>query len=206
MAGKKKFKLGVSAETLIIILIAACILFINMYTVNKLNELEDASRSAIFIKDDLQFIDDENLSEEISNYLPGAYKMMELYDENLDLLFQVQFSDPDSKFNGFGDINLHPTFVDTLKSNKEGQTKVSINGTEEDIYFKWVENSRGETRLLIIYNSVKKVTGLWLFSLVCYITLILVFLLLIRLHSKTYHEKIIQYKKITTTLRNDLMN
>lgn len=201
---KKKFKLGVSVDTFIIILIASCILFINMYTVNKLNELEDASRAAIFIKDDIQFIDDQAIGEEIVDYLPGSYKMIELYDENLDLLFQVQFSDPDEKFIGLGDIKTHQKLVDVLTNMNEGQTKVSIDGNEEDVYFKWVDNSRGESRLLIVYNSIKKVKGLWLFSLACYFVLVLVFILLIRMHSKSYSEKINQYRNITKTLRNQL--
>ena len=199
-----KRTLSVSIETIIILAIAACILFINTYTVKKLNELEATGKSAIFVRDDLQIIEDEALTEEIKDYIPEAYKMIELYDENLDLLFQAQFNDPNEGYISKNDIKQYKNLTDLLFKEEEGQTAITIGDKEQNVYFRWVTNTRDEKRLLIVYSSINKVAGLWVFSLVCYITLILVFVLLIRLHSKSYHEKIKQYNDLTKSLKMQL--
>ena len=201
---KKKSKLSINLDTLIILAIGAGILFINIFTTTKLNEFEKARKSAIFIRDDLQMINDEDLSEEIKEYIPEAYKMIELYDEKFDLLFQIQFNDPNEDLLPNNSIQLYPTLFNTLSTNDEGQASVTMGDQEEQVYFKWVTNTYGERRLLIVYNSTKTVSGIWLFSLVCYLVLILVFVLLIRIHSKRYHEKISQYRQMTNMIRDEL--
>ena len=202
---KLKKLLSSQVDTIIVLLIAACLIFINGFTVRKLNELEHAGKSAIFIKDDIQVFEDETLSEEIRDFIPEAYKMIELYDENLDLLFQAKFVDvkePSTKT----DIKKYSSLTDILYNNEEGQTSLTINDEEQNIYFKWVMNSRNEHRLLIVYSSIKQVSGIWIFSLMCYITLILVFVLLIRIRTASYHDKIRQYKDMTEHLRNEFKN
>ncbi len=193
---------GLNIETLLILLIAGCILFINAFTVRKLNELESAGTSAIFIKDDIKVIEDEKIREEIKEYIPETYKMIELYDENLDILFQAKFNGSDEII--MNDIRKYKNLTELLLSKDEGQTVIDINGKEQSIYFRWVTNTRDEKRLLIVYSTLNKVRGIWLFSFACYITLILVFILLIRLHSKSYHDKINQYHYLTRSLRMQL--
>lgn len=205
MKGKKR-GLSINLDTLIILAIGAGILFLNIFTTRKLNELEHARKSAIFIRDDLQFIEDDDLAEEIKDYIPDAYKMIELYDEKYDLLFQVQFSDPKEGYIPKSNIKSYPTFFELLENQEEGQTSLKMGEKEENVYFKWVSNNRGERRLLIVYNSINTVSGIWLFSLVCYLVLILVFVLLIRQHTKRYNEKIDQYLETTKMIRDALNN
>lgn len=193
-----------SIETILILMIAGCILFINTFTVRKLNELELSGKSAIFINDDIPMIEDKAISEEIKDYMPSAYKMIELYDENLDLLFQAQFNDSDNSFIKNNDIRRYPAFTSLLRKKNEGQTAIMIDNKEENVYFRWVTNSRGEKRLIIVYSSILKVKGLWVFSFVCYMTLILVFILLIRIHTRSYLEKIKRYGELTNSLKDDL--
>lgn len=201
---KKKGKLSTNIDTLIILAIAAGILFLNIFTTTKLNEFESARKSAIFIRDDIQMINNEDLSEEIKEYIPEAYKMIEVYDEKFDLLFQIQFNDPNEELLPKNSIHLYPTLYNLLSNNDEGQTSVIMGDQEENVYFKWVTNSYGERRLLIVYNSANTVSGIWLFSLVCYLVLILVFILLIRMHSTRYHDKINQYREMTNIIRAEL--
>ena len=191
---KKRLINFFSIETIIILIIAACMLFLNTFTVKKINEIELARNNAVFLVDDLDFPDQEEFAEELKSYLKDSYKMIELYDENFELLFQIQFNDsPKVK----SDITGQPELMTILKENKEGQTSILIDKDEEEVYFKWITNSRGEERLLIVYSSIKNIKGLWVFSFVCWFVMILIFVLVIRLHSKNYNDKIKQYQSMT---------
>ena len=191
---KKRLISFFNIETSIIIVIAACMIFLNTFTVKKLNELEVARNNAVFLLDEIEFPDQEEFTEEMKSYLNDSYKMIELYDENFELLFQIQFVD---NYKTKGDLINQKDLVSILKNNKEGQTVINIGDSEEDVYFKWITNSRGEERLLLVYSAIKNVRGLWVFSFICWLVLILVFILVIRLHSKNYTEKIEQYKSMT---------
>lgn len=91
MSNKKRSIINI--ETLIILLIAGCMLFLNVFTSNKLIELEDAGTEALFIRQDLPYSDEEELAEEILQYHPDSCKMIEMYSENFELLFSIQFKD-----------------------------------------------------------------------------------------------------------------
>ena len=191
----------VGLDTLILILIACCMFFLNSYTVTKLNDMQEAKNDAIFIKGDVTFGDEEQFAEEIINYLPDTYKMIELYDENLVIGFQVQFNDANIPKD---DITRYPNIVDILKNNEEGQTRVRIGGTEQDIYFKWLTTSTGERRLLMVYSAVHEITGLWVFSFVCYFVLILVCVLFIRLRYQSLKDNITRYGISTKRIRDEI--
>lgn len=205
MKKQSKHKFGIGIETILILMIAVCILFINSYTVRKLNELENNLTTSVFIKQDLKLTNDEVIAEEIKNYIPDSCKMVELYDEQLNMLFQAHFNDPADGYVT-NDIRDYPKLSNLFFTKEEGQAMADINGTEESIYFKWLTNTRGERRLLIIYSAIKKVEGIWVFSLACYITLILVFILLIKVNNDRYNDKIKQYHDLIKSSKNDLIN
>jgi len=181
-------------EMLIIVAIAGCLLFVNTFTVTKINEMESARSNAVFLMDEIEFPEQEEFTEELQGYLKDSYKMIELYDDNFDLLFQIQFNDD---YLSKADIKTEPELISLLKRNKEGQASIVVNEDEEDVYFKWITNNNGEERLLMVYSAIKNVKGLWLFSFTCWMIMILIFVLVIRLHTKSYEDKIVQYKSIT---------
>ena len=197
---KEKTSLFFNVDTLIIIAIALCMIFLNTFTVNKLDELQKATNDAIFVKGDMEFGDEEQFAEEVVNYLPDTYKMIELYDENLELGFQIQFNDDQIPK---ADITQYPNIVSILQNNDEGQTRVDIGGVEQDVYFKWLTNN-GERRLLIVYSAIRPVSGLWIFSLVCYIVLFLVFILFLRLKINSFKRNIRRYASTTRQIRTDM--
>ena len=197
---KEKTSLFFNVDTLIIIAIALCMIFLNTFTVNKLDELQKATNDAIFVKGDMEFGDEEQFAEEVVNYLPDTYKMIELYDENLELGFQIQFNDDQVPK---ADITQYPNIVSILQNNDEGQTRVDIGGVEQDVYFKWLTNN-GERRLLIVYSAIRPVSGLWIFSLVCYIVLFLVFILFLRLKINSFKRNIRRYASTTRQIRTDM--
>lgn len=200
MKQKRGLKSFLNIETLIILIIAGCLMFLNIFTVSKLNELENAGKDSVFLIDNISFDDQEAFAEEINSYLGESCKMIELYDNNFNVIFQIQFSGDSIKTN---DIREYAALVNIINTNPEGQTSISINGMEQEVYFRWVKNEAGEDRLLLVYSAIKEVEGLWLFSFVCWMIMILVFVLLIRLHSNRYNEQIKEYSRLTNYLRNN---
>ena len=192
----------IKIETLIIIAITGCIIFLNNFTTSKLSELENAAMEAMFIKDGLEYNDSEQLAEEIIKYHPDSCKMIEIYDETFNMIFSLQFDEAHKIHNN--DINNHPELVKLLTDNHEGQTEITIDKYNEDIYFQWVTNNRDEKRLVIVYSTKPVVEGIWVFSFVCYLILVLMFALLIILHTKNYNEKINQYHKTSIDFRNEV--
>lgn len=191
----------IGVDTLILIIIACCMFFLNSYTVTKLNEMQNARNDAVFTKGDITFEDEEQFATEIINYLPDTYKMIELYDENLDIGFQMQFNDGNIPKD---DITKYPQLVDILRNNEEGQTRVVIRGVDQDIYFKWLTTNNDERRLLMIYSAVPQITGLWVFSFVCYAVLILVCILFVRLRFKSFKDNIARYNLSTKRIRDEI--
>ena len=182
-------------ETLIMIIIAGCMIFLNIFTSKKLSALEHSKKDAMFVMDEIVFNNDEDFTKEIVEYLPEPYKLIEVYNDKLELQFHVEFNDHhDAKKDS---LNNYPNLIEILKSHEEGQTTTKIGDSEQDIYFKWLTNSDGGKHLLMVYSSAEEVKGLWLFTLVCYLVIILVFLLIISSKIRAYHEKVNDYNNLT---------
>lgn len=203
MMNNKKKRSIINVETLIILAIAGCIIFLNSFTTSKLFELENAATEAMFIKDGLEYVDSNALGEEIIKYHPDSCKMIEIYDESFKLLFSLQFDETTHTIHN-NDIKNHPELVSLLQGNHEGQTAITIDEYNEDVYFQWVTNNRNEKRLVIVYSTKPVVEGIWVFSFVCYLILILIFLLLIRIHTRHYNDKIEQYHKTSINFRDEI--
>ena len=190
---QKKRKLF-SFETVIICVIALCVIFLNSFATVKMTELESSGNEALFIRQDLPYEDSEILAEEIVQYHPDTCKMIEMYDENFEMVFSVQF---DEKVVECSDIHNYPELIELLKQSKEGQTTVTMGDVEEYVYFQWTTNNRNEDRLLLIYSSKHEVSNIWIFSFVCYMVMILIFVLLIKMHTCNLSERIKYYRHLT---------
>lgn len=197
-----RIKLTFPIEAAIVILIGIGMIFLNQYTESLFDKLYQAGQSAVFIKDDVEFENDQEFAERLTEYLPSTYKMIELYDENLDLLFQIQFNN-ESK-NPKEDIGDHPRFMNFLKTNEEGQTAITIDNTQQNVYFKWMDNTRGEHRLLLVYSSIDNVQGIWIFHLISYLIIALVFALLLALKIRAHTDKIKSYHMMINDELNEL--
>lgn len=207
MSKSKRIKKGTSMtiEIILVVIIAACMIFLNYWTTSKISELQRVNRNSIFIDDDLPMEDDGELVEELKTYLRSPCKMIELYDEHTNLLFQITFDDDGHKNvarpNGIKD---HRRLTKLIGTNQEGQATLRIGHSEQDVYYKWIVNSKNEKRLIIIYNEIVEVKGIWLFSFVCYIVMILVFILFIRFLTRSSKERVKHYEHTTNMIKSDL--
>lgn len=177
--------------------VAVCMIFLNIFFNIKLNELNNVSKDAIFIKDNIEDINSEEIKEEIKDYLPSSCQMIELYDDNFNLIFQVQFTD-DINIEHKNELKDCKKLINHIQSTQEGQTSFVIGNDEQDIYYKWLTNERGENRLIIVYSDITNVRYLWIIPFICYIVIILVFTLLIRTKMRLMSIKCNQYEAIVT--------
>lgn len=191
-------------ETLIIILIAGCMIFLVDFTNNKINEFSRLEEEAMLVNHDPSNPIHEQLAQEIIEYRPDTYKMIEIYTEDFEIMMTLQFIE-----SGLKNIDLddYPDLIDLFKDNEEGHTQLLFgeeNEIKEDIYFKWVKASDNNKYLMIVYSSRHPVQNIWIFNFVCYLVLLLVFLLLLRIHLKNYKEKVQQYEQLSDDLKKRL--
>ncbi|MCM1221208.1 MAG: hypothetical protein NC548_42690 [Lachnospiraceae bacterium] len=198
MASKSKKSKYFTLETVITLAIAACMIFLINFANAKMEEIIISNKESLLINHDPTNPIHEELADEIVKFRPGACKLIDVYGEDLEPLFSVQFYDTNTEHAELSDF---PDLVNLLRSNVEGHTEVKINDIDENVYFRWSETSRGEHYLVMVYMSQPVVNNLWVFSFVCYMILILVFFLLIRIHIIQHNEKIRIYNSIANIRR-----
>ncbi len=191
---QKKTSSWFNVETIIVLMIAGCMIFLINFANTKLDEVISSDNEALLIQHDPTSKIHQELAEEILNFRPDACKMIEVYTEDFEPMVRVQFKKDHVHDD---DIKKYPDLIAILKSAIDGHTNVIIDDQEEDIYFRWTNNtSTGDPYLFIIYMSRPVVHNLWVFPFVCYLILILIGILLIRLHLKAGTEKIRNYHMI----------
>lgn len=191
-------------DIIIAVIIAAGLIALNIFTVGKFNELQDAGKKAMFIRDDIPSVENDHALEEILEYHNESYNMMELYDENLNLMLSIQFDTEHLLPNT--NIHNYPDLIQLLNENDHGRFTLERERVEndknetvlEEITFQWLENNRGEQRLIVVYSTLPLVDYLWIYSVVSYIIIILVFILIIRCIVRRSYDRIRCYNHITS--------
>jgi hypothetical protein len=161
----------------------------------KLNQFDEQEDAMLLMHPNQYDEVDEELAKTIITFRPEACKLIELYDENFQSVFKVTFTEEtdDIKYNNLSDYD---DLVEMFKASPQGHTSFEIDDQEEDIVFEWTESSDGTRYLIIIYMSRPMVRNTWVFSFVCYIILILVFTLMIRMMFKQNTTRIKHYKSL----------
>lgn len=201
---RKKRNPGYKIEMGIIFIIAGCLLFLIFFADRKLEEIIISDREALLIQHDPTDKLHEELADSIIDFRPDACKMIEVFSEDLQPIFRIQFRDDDEHTKE--ELEDYPELVRLLNNNEDGHTQVTIGDEEEDVYFRWTETVSGDKRLVIIYMSRPIVHNMWVFHLVCYTILILVFILFILLQLKGHRDKVEQYKTISLDVQSTLIH
>lgn len=197
-----KKRSNIRLETIIIFLIAICMIFLIDFTHDKLNDFAKVEQEALLINHDPSNPVHNQLAQEIIKYRPGVYKMIEIYKPNMEIMMTLQFEN-NAKYHT--NLNEYPELTELFLKNKEGHTQLTIDNELEDIYFKWIDDASMDKYLILIYTSRHQVQDLYIFDFVCYMVLLLIFFLLIRIHISGYGDKIKQYKDKSDDIRNRLM-
>lgn len=197
----KKDRRAFRVETLIIIIIAICMVFLINFTHEKLNDFARLEQEALLVNHDPSNPIHDKLAKEIMQYRPDAYKMIEIYKPDFSILMTLQFI-PGANYET--NLKDHPELIELFYNNEEGHTQIKIGDKEEDVYFRWTSGENNDKYLIVIYASRRPVRNMWMFTFVCYMVLLLIFALLIRLRMTHYNDKISQYKSISDDLKSRL--
>lgn len=173
MTGKKKAVLQ-HIEILLAVLIAVCVIGLIYANDARNHHVEEHLMEMLFVTDEQSKINDKDLQKMILDYRPYAYKMIETYDHELNLVFRLMFNE--QVLNTKDTITNHPDLLAYFKTHDEGHTKYFIGSDEVDVFYKWcdVEGSEDD-QLIVIYASRQKEPNFWQFQMLCYMILIFTF-------------------------------
>ena len=197
-----KRKVNFNIELILVIIIAISLIFLMNFANSKLNELITSDREALLMEHDPNNTVHEELANRILDFRPNACKMIEVYSSDFKPLFRVQFEEHSDYSES---IQNHSELINLLKTNKDGHTSITIDDVEEDVYFRWEKMTSNDMCLVIIYMSRPVVENLWVFNAICYIILILVCILILRLHLRNHSEKIKYYSKLSRDVQDCLI-
>lgn len=186
--------ISIGLPLIIVIAIALCMIFLINFTNAKFEELLNSSTEGLLIHHDPDNPVHQELAEKLSEFRPEACKLIEVYSNNFEPIFSVQFKNGNP--HGEEDLSSYTDLVELLREHPEGHTVLTIDDIEEDVYFRWVDASDDESYLVIIYMSRPIVYNLWAFSFVCYLVIILLFTLVAVLVFSRHHDRIREYQQL----------
>lgn len=181
-------------DTVIITLIAICIIFMINLADYKINEIFESYRYMPLSEDVL--LEEFESSDEVVDFIPEMCRMVEAYDitegNQLEQILKIDFvTNEDSPVYNTS-IFDYPDIIESINIENEGFSIVQIEDEEAAIYFrKVVLTSNSEERIIVLYMSRPNIKYIWLIDLIGYIILVLVLILLL-------HQ---MYEKQKVTLR-----
>lgn len=193
MKKRKRSSLAFMIESSLAILIAVCVVVLMGIHETREKEVNERYLETLLVSNEQLSIVDPQLKELITEYRPRPYKMIEIYDADLKLTFRIQFRG--EVINARDDITNHPELIEYFRTHSEGHTYYTINNDETDVYFRWCKmDDQHEEQLVIIYTSRVQETSYWMHSLICYLILMLSFMIVIVGMLRRGREKVHQYQ------------
>lgn len=181
-------------EMILAIIIAICVVALLFLNHAKDNEINERYMETLLVPAEQIGINDKELTELITEYHPESTKMIEIYNEDLNMLYRVRFGDTNPNYNH--QISNHPELMEYLIKHDTGHTYYTSNGNETDVYFKWCHSETTDTHeLIIIYSSRPEARNYWLHPLICYIILMCAFSIVIISSFKRGRDRLIQYSR-----------
>lgn len=203
MSSFKKI-LRANFDTIIVVLIAICIIGMINASNYKIEEIFQSHRESLLVRD----INGEDISEEFAEQLyafrPDTCKMIEIYSADFQLRLRMQFAEKHEHIDSFDDF---PELKALLLAHEEGHTTIRTADEEEDVYFRWTKTvDSGELCLTIVYMSRPIVKNLWIIPFLGYMVLILTFIMLIRIRLIEHNDRIKQYDELAKEIQGKLIH
>lgn len=183
----------------IAILMAGLISLINY----NFNQIIHDTDTLIFRENENMIVSDQ-LRSGMENYKVEKFPMLEIYDKEYNQLLRLPLdTDPHDSIR-YDTMKNHTDLQETFSQYDEGYTKMNVDGYDEDIYFSWVITSDGHKQLIIVYLSRPVIKMMWAIPFICYLILLLVFVIIIRIQLSIRRSKIDQYNKSALSVQNAL--
>ena len=183
----------------IAILMAGLISLINY----NFNQIIHDTDTLIFRENENMIVSDQ-LRSGMENYKVEKFPMLEIYDKEYNQLLRLPLdTDPHDSIR-YDTMKNHTDLQETFSQYDEGYTKMNVDGYDEDIYFSWVITSDGHKQLIIVYLSRPAIKLMWAIPFICYLILLLVFVIIIRIQLSIRRSKIEQYNKSALSVQNAL--
>ena len=190
--------LAKNIEFILALLIVVCVVLSMMTVDYTIEYMGDRYSETLFIPDSYADVNDPELEELIKEYQPNPAKMIEVYDENFDLAFRINFAE-DADDETYKNIKDFPELMEYFTENREGHTYFkSSENKETDLYFRWymVNNHQGPTgiegdteHLVLIFMTRPEAVSYLLNRLLSYAILVLAFTIVLVALRKQRDEK-----------------
>lgn len=204
MTGKSKKAgsgfLARNIEFILALLIVVCVVLSMMTFDYTIEYMGDRYSETLFIPDTYVDVDDPHLEQLIKEYQPNPGKMIEIYDENYDLAFRIDFSDSEEDDMVYNNIKDFPELMEYFDENREGHTYFkSSENKETDLYFRWYMVNdhmgpggmvEGDTEhLVLIFMTRPEAVSYVLSRILSYTILVLAFSIVLVAMRKQRDEK-----------------
>lgn len=183
----------------IAILMAGLISLINY----NFNQIIHDTDTLIFRENDNVIVSDQ-LRSGMENYKVEKFPMLEIYDTEYNQLLRLPLDKDPHDSILYDTMKNHTDLQETFSQYDEGYTKMNVDGYDEDIYFSWVVTSDGHKELIIVYLSRPAIKLMWAIPFICYLILLLVFVIIVRIQLSIRRSKIDQYNKSALSVQNAL--
>lgn len=190
--------LAKNIEFILALLIVVCVVLSMMTVDYTIEYMGDRYSETLFIPDSYADVNDPELEKLIKEYQPNPAKMIEVYDENFDLAFRINFAE-DSDDETYKNIKDFPELMEYFTENREGHTYFkSSENKETDLYFRWymVNNHQGPNgiegdteHLVLIFMTRPEAVSYLLNRLLSYAILVLAFTIVLVALRKQRDEK-----------------
>ena len=191
----------ITFDTVIITLIAICIIFMINLADYKINEIFESYRYAPISEDIL--MEEYGSSDEVVDFIPEMCRMVEAYtihaNNEIEQILKIDFITNEDSAIYRTTLFDHPDIIESLETENEGFNLVQIEDEEVAIYFrKVVLTNNNEERIIVLYMSRPDIKYIWMIDLLGYTILVLVLILLVH----QMYEK----QKVTLKYYNTLAN
>ena len=183
----------------IAILMAGLISLINY----NFNQIIHDTDTLIFRENDNVIVSDQ-LRSGMENYKVEKFPMLEIYDTEYNQLLRLPLDKDPHDSILYDTMKNHTDLQETFSQYDEGYTKMNVDGYDEDIYFSWVVTSDGHKELIIVYLSRPAIKLMWAIPFICYLILLLIFVMIVRIQLSIRRSKIDQYNKSALSVQNAL--
>ena len=144
----------------------------------------------------------EDLKKGMEDYKLEKFPMLEIYDESFNQLLRLPLDQNNHKLVKYDSMKEQKDLQDIFMTYQEGYTKMNIDGHDEDIYFSWATTDKGNRELIIVYLSRPVIKMMWAIPFICYLILLLIFVIIIRLKLSIRRAKIDLYNRSSQSVQN----